>query len=142
MIEYAELIQYIPKFDYPPEVSETSTLENIFVNTEEREFINSLNDNEISELVILGEFIHFERLVEIMCLRMALEFRFKHNNMQKKFGVEIPFIPEIELELKKAFPEAFNINEDKRQRLLYEMKLQEESYIERKKKLEKKTNPE
>ena len=124
MLEYCISIEYNPENKFPKEIKTDSTLESIFTNPKDLAYVNKLTDDDLVDLSQLADYIHFEKLVDLISLRIAYDFRHKENNIKENFGVNVPILPDIEVDLKKQFPWSFEIPDWKREILKAEMELE------------------
>eukprot|EP00826_Nyctotherus_ovalis_P047644 TRINITY_DN550_c0_g1_i13.p1 TRINITY_DN550_c0_g1~~TRINITY_DN550_c0_g1_i13.p1 ORF type:complete len:209 (-),score=88.49 TRINITY_DN550_c0_g1_i13:57-602(-) len=123
VVKYCELVEFKSDIPYPKQIKEDSKLEDIIADSNERNFIMGLSEKELQDLVLLANFLNIRRLLELCCVRIAYLYRAKEKNIEKLFGVPIETNEDVELAMKEQYPWAFEIDQERLEKLRAEDEL-------------------
>ncbi len=75
VVDYCNMVQFKNDVPYVQQIKEESKFEEIVRDEKERNFITSLTDKELQNLVVAANFLNIKRLIELCCARLAYFFR-------------------------------------------------------------------
>mmetsp|Transcript_30518 Transcript_30518/g.34688 ORF Transcript_30518/g.34688 Transcript_30518/m.34688 type:complete len:181 (+) Transcript_30518:160-702(+) len=85
-----------------------------FLGDWDREFLEALKEEELTDLINAANFLDVKALIDICCARVAAMFKGKSiDELRAEYNIEEEFTPEVEEQLKKEYPWALEDNEDR-----------------------------